>query len=129
MLTEALLGAVVEAVFGYLLEQAGLAERVRAALGRDLQRLAFQAALARAYTAFARQYPQWENSFFDQHFLTHGAVPFLARCLRRDAPQDPAELAAAWADQLRLAGTRRERHIRDLTPACTDFLRHLAQGR
>ena len=31
---------------------------------------------------------------FDRHFLTHGAVPFLARCLQRDAPADPAELAA-----------------------------------
>ncbi len=125
MLTEALLGAVAEAVFSYLLEQAGLAEKLRAVLGRDPQRLAFQAALARAYTAFARQYPQWAVSLFDQHFLTHGAAPFLARCLQRDAPPDPAELAAAWADQLGLTGARRQRHIRELTPACTDFLRWL----
>ncbi|MFN3763022.1 MAG: hypothetical protein ACK4WK_07465 [Anaerolineae bacterium] len=44
---EALFSAVAEAVFGYLLQEAGLADRVRAVLGVDPQRRAFQAALTR----------------------------------------------------------------------------------
>ena len=122
MLTEVLLGAVAEAVFGHLLEQAGLAEKLRAALGRDPQRLAFQVALSRAYTAFVRHYPQWAASLFDEHFLTHRAAPFLARCLTRGAAPDPVELAGAWADQMSLAAAERQRRIAELTPACADFL-------
>jgi len=122
MLTEALLGAVAEAVFGYLLEQAGLAEKLRAMLGRDPQRLAFKIALGRAYTAFARHYPQWAASLFDEHFLTHRAAPFLAGCLTRGASPDPAELAGAWAEQMSLPPEERQRRIAELTPACTVFL-------
>jgi len=122
MLTEVLLGAVAEAVFGYLLEQAGLAETLRAALGRDPQRLAFQVALGRAYTAFARHCPQWAASLFDEHFLTHRAAPFLACCLARGASPDPAGLAGAWADQMSLPAEERRQRIAELTPACTDFL-------
>lgn len=55
MLTEALLSAVAEAVFSYLLQEADLANRVRAVLGVDPERKAFKTALAHAYTAFARQ--------------------------------------------------------------------------
>ena len=122
MLTEALLAAVAEAVFGYLLEQAGLAEKLRAALGRDPQRLAFRVALTRAYTAFARHYPQWAASLFDEHFLTHRAAPFLAGCLTRGAAPDPAELAGAWADQMSLPPGERQRRIAELAPACADFV-------
>jgi hypothetical protein len=122
MLTEALLSAVVEAVFGYVLQQSGLAEKVRGSLGRDLQRLAFKIALSRAYTAFARNYPQWTASLFDEHFVTHRAAPFLACCLARDAGPDPAGLAATWADQLNLEGERRQPIIAELTPASAAFL-------
>src|SRR4030067_78792 len=111
MLEEALLSAVTEAVFGYLLEQSGLAEKVRARLGRDPERLAFKIALARAYTPFARHHPQWTASLFDQHFLTHTAAPILACCLLRDDSPHPAELAGVWADHRGLQGTARDNHI------------------
>jgi len=54
---EALFAAIAEAVFGYLLRESGLAERARAVLGLDLERRAFQIALAHVYAAFARRYP------------------------------------------------------------------------
>ncbi len=57
MLTETLLSTIAEAVFGHLLQEAGMAERVRAVPGVDPERCAFQTALARAYAAFARQTP------------------------------------------------------------------------
>lgn len=125
MLTEVALAAVTEAVFGYLLEEVGVADKVRSWLGRDPQRLAFQVALARAYTTFARHHPQWAASFFDEHFLTHGAAPHLARCLRRTASPDPAEVAAAWADQLGLHRETRQERIAELTPVASDFLHWL----
>lgn len=59
MIEEALLAAVAEAVFGRVLQESGLAERVRAGLGLDPRKYAFQVALARTCAAFARQYPQW----------------------------------------------------------------------
>ena len=42
MVLVALFSAIAEAVFGYLLQESGLAERTRAVLGRDPQRRAFQ---------------------------------------------------------------------------------------
>ena len=128
MLTEALLSAVVEATFGYVLDQTGLAEKIRASLGRGPQQLAFKIALSRAYTAFARNYPQWTASLFDEHFLTHRAAPFLACCLARDAAPDPAGLATVWADQLGLEGERRQRRIAELTPASAAFLDSTSYG-
>lgn len=122
MLTEAILGAVTEAAFGYLLEEAGVAETVRAWLGRDLQRLAFQVALSRAYSTFARRHPQWAASLFDEHFLARGAAPFLAGCLTRNKSADPAEMAAAWADQLGPDDHTRRQRIGELTPVAADFL-------
>jgi len=125
MLSEALLGAITEAVFSYLLEQAGLADHIRARLGRDAERLAFQVALARAYTAFARRYPQWAATLFDEPFLRGAAAPLLARCLMRDKPPQASELASAWADQLAWRGETRAQGLAEVTPAAADFLQEL----
>lgn len=125
MLTEAILSATVEAVFGYLLQESGLADRVRVWLGRDLQRLAFQVALTRAYTAFVQRHPDWAATLFDEHFLVHGAAPLLAQTLLRASPATPTAFAAAWADQLTLAPEGRARRIAELTPVAADFLQLL----
>jgi len=66
---EALFSAIAEAVFGYLLQESTLTERTRAALGLDPTRRAFQTALARAYTVFARHYLEWTAALFDKTFL------------------------------------------------------------
>ncbi len=122
MLTEAVLGTTVEAVFSYLLQESGLGDRVRVWLGRDLQRLAFQVALTRAYTAFVQRHPDWAATLFDEHFLVHGAAPLLAQTLLRASPATPTAFAAAWADQLTLAPEGRARRIAELTPIAADFL-------
>lgn len=57
MLTETFLSAFAEAVFGYLLQETELTERVRTVLGVDPERRAFQTAPARAYATFARWWP------------------------------------------------------------------------
>jgi len=59
---EALFSAIAEAVFGYLLQESGLAERVRAVLGLDRERRAFQTALAEVYDALAHHYSEWTAS-------------------------------------------------------------------
>ena len=125
MLTEALLAAITEAVFSFLLEKTGLTEKVQAWLGRDPQRLAFQVALARAFPRFAHAYPQWIESLFDEHFLTHQAASLLARTLVRTNMLTPAELATAWADQMGLNERQRTQFIAELTPVASNFLRWL----
>jgi hypothetical protein len=57
MTMEPLFAALAEAVFSSLLQESGLAERTRAALGLDPTRRAFQTALAQTYAAFAPPAP------------------------------------------------------------------------
>lgn len=54
---ETLFAAVAEAVFNLLVTESGLTERVRAVLGVDPERRAFQLALARASEQFVKQHP------------------------------------------------------------------------
>jgi len=98
-LDPSLLEAISDAVFGYLLEHSDLAATLRARWQQEPDRLAFRIALARACATFARNYPQWTASLFEESFLPGRAAPLLARCLLRDAPPDPAELATVWAEQ------------------------------
>lgn len=128
MLTEALLAAVAETVFGYLLQEAGLADRVRAVLGVDPERKAFQTALARAYTAFARQYPDLTASLFDETFLTGPAAPVLAQLLARRGQPDPADLARLWAKQLGHHDPDPWPRLAEATRSVADFLAWLEAG-
>src|SRR5215207_1902573 len=129
VLTEALLAAAAKTVIGHAAklvpEDTLRADELRAWLGRVPQQLAFQVALARAFTTFARHHPQWAALLFNEPFLIGPAAPLLARCLVREAPPDPAELVDAWAEQLGSAGAARQQHIADAMPAATDFLRWL----
>jgi hypothetical protein len=119
---ETLIGAVTEAVFGYLLDQAGLGEKMRALLQRDPQKLAFKVVLTRTYATFDSQHPQWTESLFDEHFLAHRAAPLLARALLRDHPPTSTELAQAWADQVGTSEESRARIIARVEPVAADFL-------
>jgi hypothetical protein len=101
-------------------------EREHTWLRHAPQRSAFRAALASAYSTFVCRHPQWAAALFDEHFLTHRAIPLLARCVTRDGQPTPGGLAAAWADQMALMeGPRRQWLIAALTPAAADFLRWL----
>src|SRR6266487_1020230 len=125
MLTEALLAAIAEAMFRSWLEHAGLAEKTYAWLGYESQRLAFQVALTRALSTFARAYPQWITSLFDEHFLTRHAGPLLTRTLLHDGTLIPVELATTWVDQMKLNETARTQFITELTPIASNFIRWL----
>jgi hypothetical protein len=84
----------------YVVEKLDSAESLKAWLKRDPASLAFQKALARAYSAFARQYPEYTSSLFDQSFLSTDAVPEISKLLTRDQHPDPALLAQAWGRSL-----------------------------
>ena len=125
MLLEPLIGTITEAVFGYVLEQSGLGDRLRHWLGRDPTRLAFQTALLRALKRFADQYPTWAASLLDETFFTGETVSReLARLLTRRSTPDVNTLAAAWAAQLPQVG---EDHQGEAARVLGDFLRFLEE--
>ena len=122
MSLEALFAAIAEAVFGYLL-QSDLAKWARALLGLDPARRAFQTALAGAYAAFARQYPEWTASLFDETFLkSQDVLPLLADLLTRRGRPDPAELARRFAAHLGHRDPDRWERLSEATRAAADFL-------
>jgi hypothetical protein len=125
MLSEVVLAAASEASFSYLLERSGLADRAVKWLSKDPRHLAFQIALTRAYTTFARTYPQWAAACFDEQFLRGTAGPLLARCLERENPLLPADLAAAWLDQMGWPEERRALRSPELIKVAAEFLRWL----
>ncbi|MDW8233435.1 MAG: hypothetical protein RMJ54_11690 [Roseiflexaceae bacterium] len=120
MLTEAVLAAIAEAVFSHLAQESGLTDRVRAVLGVDPQRRALQTALAKAYTSFAQQHPEWVAALFDETFLTGPAAPLLATLLTRRGNPAPEDLARRWCDHL--GPKAAPRHLADATDAAAAFL-------
>jgi len=122
MLIESVLATVVGEVFSYLLEQAGVADRIRTLLGRDPQRLAFKLALARAYTQFSNHYPDLVDTFFDEHFLKK-AAPLLARCLLPTYLPTPSEFANLWVEQF--GSAINDQHKVRASLAASDFLHYL----
>jgi hypothetical protein len=93
---EALFAAAAEAVFSYTLDTLELAERLRDWLKRNTAKLAYQHALARTYAAFARQYPEFTASLFNESFLTGEATPELAKFLTRHQYPDHTQLVLLW---------------------------------
>ncbi len=121
MLEGAILGGIVEAVFGYLIVTAepGLKKWI----GRDPAKLAFQRALAGAYTAFVHNYPGFTHfMFFDWQFLAgEAAAQELAKLLTRAGHSDPALLAQAWLAEWRKDAPFQP-DLDDLVGPCADFL-------
>jgi hypothetical protein len=109
------------------LHELGLVDQVRANLSTDEKQLAFETALARTYTAFARNYPMWAASLFDEHFLTSKPViELLATLLTPSGRPDPKEFARLFANHIsQHYSEHRERLIDDVTPAAADFLKWL----
>lgn len=92
--------SVADALISYAIDKLDPAERIKSWLRLDPARLAFKKALARAYSAFARQYPEYTSSLFDQSFLSTDALPELSKLLTRNQHPNPALLAQAWGRSL-----------------------------
>lgn len=101
---EVLLGALADAIFALLLEDiaqrprlAGLREKLR---GDAPEKLALHHALAKTYRAFAEQYAQLAQAFFDEPFLQKPAVVAeLTKLLTPDQTADPQRLLQLWREQ------------------------------
>ncbi len=106
-LSAIVLAAITDAVFAQLADYLVHEDRLLRWLKLDPARLAFQKGLARAYTTFARQYPDLVAALFDQSFLKIEAVPEIAKLFTRDGHPNPAELARLWAASI--AGSWRGR--------------------
>jgi HEAT repeat protein len=120
---EPILSAIVEAIFGYVLEQSGSADWLREKLGRDPAKRAYARALDSAIDEFRGQHPEAEEQLFDESFLQREAAPILAQFLLRDGRPSPNALANAWADSLRIRDPeRRATWIREQTLVAADFL-------
>jgi len=89
------------------------------------QRL-FQDAVIRAYATWAPQNWEWVDYLFNEHFLTHRAVPFLVTYMKDGIQPDSVELANVWAQQFTwFDDEMKQRHVAKLIPAATEFLRCL----
>lgn len=76
-------------------------------------------AVRRAYKQFARRYPRWAQSLFDEYFVEHTASDILTNGLLR-----PRALADAWTRQLRYRDeAQRRRHMRQILPVAEIFVR------
>ncbi len=118
MLIEALVRAVTEAVIDRVVTVIGVEDRLRQWICGDPVRLAFEKALTRAYTAFARQYPDLSDEVFDERFLKDRASSELAKLLMREQHPDPTTLATLWQEQFTIETPL-------ITAAASDFLHWL----
>lgn len=76
-------------------------------------------ALARANAIFARRYPRWANSLFDEYFIRHRAQDVL----QKNGNVPPKKLAEAWTRQLAYSDeAKRRRHVVQVTPVAEAFL-------
>ncbi|MFC1997335.1 tetratricopeptide repeat protein [Chloroflexota bacterium] len=123
MVTEAIVGAIAEAVIGYILAQSNLADRMRSTLRRDPVKRALATALSETFSMVSEDDPLLEPSLFDESFLQHEAVPVLGQVLWRHGRPSGQELAEAWVDSVGLKGEKRETQLDSITPAAEQFLR------
>ena len=86
----------------------------------------FQQTVLRAYQRFAKQYPTWANSLFDQHFLTTDAAPLLIAIYRRGCWPTAQELSMAWLAQLESPSEEKKiARCAETRPIAEAFLAHL----
>lgn len=92
-------------------------------LARDYQRRVEQAAIRRAYRAFARRYRRWANSLFDLTFLQTVPSQILAN-------GDARQLAEAYAAQLTYGRSPlHARYTQMVMPVAAAFLQLLEKER
>src|SRR5690348_8350787 len=76
MFAQAMLTAVPDHLFTWALGK-------QTWLRRSLGELALKKALISAFQRFAREYPQWADSLFDEHFILNHAAPLISGSIRQ----------------------------------------------
>lgn len=99
--------------------------RQETGLRQRLQRRVLRRAQRRAFQQFARRYPHWAESLFDDFFLTHDAAPLIAGYLMPYRRPTAAELAKAWAAQCPSPRSSPPLDLTEVTQVAAAFLRTL----
>jgi hypothetical protein len=98
--------------------------RQETGLRRRRQWHTLRGAVARAHQRFASHNPQYADSLFDMHFLTHTARPLVQRYLLGTNAPTPAEFATAWCGQFPAVVPSQDQFA-EATRMAAAFLRHL----
>ena len=89
---------------------------------QSYQRRTLRRAVHQAYVAFARTYPNWVATLFDEHFVNTHLLPLLQRAAEVGDKVTPIQAAELWARQVSMLPTLRQKHIARIMPAATHFL-------
>jgi hypothetical protein len=81
------------------------------------QRITMQA-LQSAHAIWIKRYPEWEATFFDEHFLHNHVIPHFTAGQLPNAET----LTEAWVIQLGATADQAAELMTDLTPVAVDFL-------
>ena len=128
-IAEAVLTAVVEAVFALIVETSGATEWLRDKLGIDPIKRAYGRALERAISQLEMNHPHEYADLFNASFLALEGAPVLAQFLIRNGRPNPTALTDLWADSLGIHDPqRRAALLRKLEPVSADFLADLAHA-
>lgn len=114
LVEEVLLAAVADTVVAILAQTFDAEAKLRRLFKREIDteapaKLAYQRALVRTYTAFARNYPDLSGYIFTEPFLLKEAAPLLAKVLERDGvravDRNANEFAHLWVNTTRHQAT------------------------
>ena len=91
-------------------------------LVESYQRRTLRRAVRHAYINFARTYPNWVATLFDEHFVLTHLLPMLQNAADAGNKVTPQQVAEAWARQVSMLPSLRQKHSARMTPAATHFL-------
>ena len=96
MLSESIIGAIVEAIVGYTLDQSGLGDWVHSRLRGASAKRALTRALTAALDSTAQKHPAEVASLFDTSFLQHEGAQVIGQLLWRHGRPTGSALAETW---------------------------------
>ena len=91
-------------------------------LVQSYQRRTLRRAVHQAYVNFARTYPNWAASLFDEHFVNVHLLPVLQRATETGDKVTAIEVADLWARQVSMLPSQRQKHSARILSAATHFL-------
>ena len=97
-------------------------------LTQDYQRRIWHAAVQRAYASFAKRYPEWVATLFDEHFVQTHLLPLLVHASWKAVTVTPEQVARLWAQQISILPTRQQQYAVDVLPTATYFLARVADA-
>lgn len=72
-----------------------------------------------------RDYPQWEASFFDEHFFTAKVTPMVETARKNGTRVNSQQVTSAWADQLLMNTASRNELMTELAPIAGQIIANL----